>query len=336
MNSSLHHNSASKAACRTPVALIFFNRPDKVEAVLKRLQEVRPPELFLIADGPREGVPEDADRCFRTREVVESLINWDCNVYRNYALTNLGCGPRPASGISWVFRCVERAIILEDDCIPDPSFFYYCDELLERYKDDHRVMQICGTNYFPEETAHETSYFFSRYLVSWGWASWRRAWEHFDYDMHGYDDETAMHLLRRTFERESSVQFWKRQLDRTIAGDHSVWDLRWLYAGWKQGGYGIIPTNNLVSNIGFGEDSTHTAAHVDGGFTPTRPVNFPLVHPPEVRRDQAWDQKAERDHFTRPARWRTVKQVLRWLAPDPLLQRYRRSRSHRRRTHTAS
>lgn len=319
---------------RTPVALIFFNRPQVVRAVMERLREVRPPELFLIADGPREGVPGEVDRCAKAREVVESMIDWDCLVYRNYALSNLGCGPRPATGISWVFSRAERAIILEDDCVPEISFFRYCDELLERYRDDHRVMQICGTNYFPGHPRDAASYHFSRYLVSWGWATWRRAWEHFDYEMAGYDSETTLQLLRRTFERESSVQFWKRQLDRTVAGDHSVWDLRWLYAGWKQGGYGIIPRENQVSNIGFGEDSTHTAANVDGGFIPSAPLQFPLVHPPEIRRHAAWDDLAERGHFTRPARWRRVKQVLRWITPDPLLRRYRNNRKRQRRQPT--
>lgn len=301
---------------QTPVAIIFFNRARPLKSVMKRVREVRPRKLFLIADGPRAHVPGDAERCDDARAVAEESIDWECDIQRCYAEHNLGCGPRPATGISWVFRQVEEAIILEDDCVPEVSFFRFCDEMLERYRDNEDIFQVCGTNYFPLMDRSFYSYHFSRYLVCWGWATWRRAWNHFDYGMRDYDTETVTAMLEQTFEHKSSVAYWGRQFERLRAGDDSVWDLRWLYAGWRHQALGIIPRDNLVSNIGFGTDSTHTRGHAEGGFQPTQALDFPLAHPPVVARSHVWDAATEEYHFKKPTLWQHAKGAIKRHLPN--------------------
>ena len=165
-----------------PVVLIIFNRPKLTEVVFQAIREAKPPKLFLVADGPRPNRPDDIPRCAAARKVVEK-VDWDCEVLRNYADENMGCGCRPASGITWVFSQVEEAIILEDDCVPSPSFFPFCQELLDRYRTDERVMHIGGMNWQSGHRRSPFSYFFSKYPQCWGWATWRRAWAHYDFTM---------------------------------------------------------------------------------------------------------------------------------------------------------
>ncbi len=164
---------------RTAVALIIFNRPDTTARVFREIATARPPKLFVSADGPRTGHPEDAERCDAARAVVDR-VDWDCDVLRNYLEVNLGCGRRPATGISWILEHVDEAIILEDDCVPDPTFFRFCEELLERFREDRRVMHIAGNNFQFGRKRGPFSYFFSSHNISHGWASCRRAWQHFD------------------------------------------------------------------------------------------------------------------------------------------------------------
>src|ERR1041384_4077758 len=167
---------------RTAVAILIFNRPDKAERVFRAIAEARPSKLLIIADGPRSDRPDEAERCHLTRQVVAE-VNWDCEVSRNYSSINLGMNGRTVSGLNWVFGLVDEAIFLEDDCLPDSSFFRFCDELLEKYRNDERVMMISGDNYMRGRRVTPHSYFFSHYTGTWGWATWRRAWQYLDIDM---------------------------------------------------------------------------------------------------------------------------------------------------------
>src|SRR6185436_19386626 len=175
--------SVAKQPCSVPVALIIFNRPDLTARVFEAIRQAQPRQLFVIADGPRN--PDDERLCNEARQVV-AHVDWKCDVRTDFSQTNLGCGRRPASGIDWVFSQVAEAIILEDDCIPAPSFFHFCERLLEHYRNDTRVMHISGNNYLPadkrssEREAQSRSYYFSKYTFSCGWATWRRAWKHYD------------------------------------------------------------------------------------------------------------------------------------------------------------
>jgi hypothetical protein len=166
----------------TPVAFIIFNRPDTTARVFEAIRRAEPPQLLIVADGPRVDRPSDVERCAAARAVIER-VDWDCEVLTNYAEANMGLADRVSSGLDWVFSLCDRAIVLEDDCLPDPSFFRFCDELLDRYRDDERVMAISGDNFQLGRRRTRYSYYLSRYNHCWGWATWRRGWQHYDHRM---------------------------------------------------------------------------------------------------------------------------------------------------------
>ena len=270
--------------------------PGAHASCVEAIRRARPPKLFLIADGARPDRPDEAGKCKAARDVVDK-IDWPCETFRNYSDVNLGCGKRPASGISWVFEHVDRAIILEDDCLPEPSFFRYCDELLERHVDDRRVMQISGHNWAIRDAAR-TRYFFSLYGSCWGWATWRRAWKHFDYDMKvwpelardGYCDQMTLH--------SKASQMWEGRFQETYgSGRQHIWDHQWTLACWLNG-LTIVPTVPLISNIGWGNDATHTTrTESRWADTPTSEMAFPLRHPLYVARNVRADSRLEEFAF---------------------------------------
>lgn len=314
---------------KTPVAIIIFNRPQTTQRVFEVLRMVKPPELFVIADGPRKGKPGEAEQCAAARAVF-AQIDWDCEVKLDYAETNLGCGRRPASGISWVFDQVAEAIILEDDCVPHPSFFRFCEELLARYRDDERVMHIGGTNFLFDSKRIETSYYFSRLNLCWGWATWRRAWRYFDYELHAWPEVVERGVLKDLFAEVSAQRFWTELYDDVYASSKThIWDYQWMLACWLQGGLSIVPNINLVSNIGFGADATHTHAldaalaqllrrfglSSDAGLgrllqrsvahlapnrfanLPVEAMQFPLCHPQFLVRDTKADDLIQKQNY---------------------------------------
>jgi hypothetical protein len=285
---------------KTAVALFLFRRPEQTGRVFERIRGARPPRLFLIADGPRPGYDEEVRECERARAVVES-VDWPCEVIRDFADENLGLKRRIPSGLDRVFSEVDEAIILEDDCLPDPSFFRYCEELLERYRDEERIVHIAGSQLLPDPPV-ATSYHFSRYVHIWGWATWRRAWRLFDVDLadwHSRPPEEREAWLRRTFDTDDERRFWRYVWD--CAPEIDNWDVQWAYVCLARGRLSINPNRNLISNIGFGEEATN--ATVDPFAIARRPlegISFPLEHPSEIRRDVAADVAASR-LFRRPA-----------------------------------
>ena len=249
----------------------------------------KPAKLLLIADGPRAGHAGDEENCAATRAVVER-VDWECEVLRNYSDVNLGCKLRPASGIDWVFENVEEAIILEDDCLPHPSFFRFCEELLEKYRDDERVMMISGNDFQHGENATPYSYRFSRYTNTWGWASWRRAWRCFDVQMRMWPLLEDTEWLVEVLGNKEAAAHWQAVFARTFQASDTVWDFQWLFSCWIQNGLSISPSVNLVSNIGFGEDATHTKSTSEIANLPISEMAFPLRHPPWMLRDRAADE----------------------------------------------
>jgi hypothetical protein len=267
----------------TPVALILFNRPDLTEIVFDRIKQARPKKLFLIADGPRDHNDNDDRKCEVSRNIVEN-ITWECDVYKNYSDENLGCGVRPATGISWVFEHVDRAIILEDDCLPHPSFFNFCDELLERYKYDQRVMQISGTNLQYGNKWTDYSYYFSKHnICAGGWATWKRAWDKYDYDMKLWpvvkDDKWLEYYLGNKKAADNYFKLFEKAYN--TLSKKNFWDWQWTFSFWINNGLAIHPCVNLQSNLGYREDATHTTdiGHKQANL-PTEKIEFPLEHPP--------------------------------------------------------
>ncbi len=289
---------------RAPVVLILFNRPEPTARVFGTIRRARPAKLFLIADGPRGDHPSDGPACAAARAVVEQ-VDWECQVVRDYSDHNLGCGKRIATGLDRVFEQVDEAIILEDDCLAEPSFFAYCDELLERYRDEPRVMAVSGDNFQSGRRRGAHSYYYSRYCHVWGWATWRRAWQHYDWEMRSWPQLRDERWLERFLPTRREVRYWTRIFERMYDQSWNTWDYRWTYACWRQQGLTILPNVNLVSNIGFGEDSTHTL-HTDSAYAalPTQPMVFPMSHPPGILRDEPADEYTNRTMFARPRRAR--------------------------------
>lgn len=278
---------------RAPVCLIIFNRPDFTKLVCDAIAEARPPKLFVVADGPRPNHPEDAVKCAAARAAIDQT-DWECEVLKNYSEVNVGCGRRPATGIKWVFDQVEEAIILEDDCVPHPTFFPFCDELLEKYRHDERVMHISGHNYQFRSRNDPYSYFFSYHNFTTGWASWRRAWRYHDMELKEWPELRGTSWLPDIIEEPRAVEYWASAFDRAydVKGNVSYWDHQWLFACWSQRGLAIRPTTNLVANIGFGrDDATHTKfSHSVLGDVPVDAIRFPLEHPPHIVRNADSDR----------------------------------------------
>jgi hypothetical protein len=239
----------------TPVAFLVFNRPDLTERVFKRIAEAKPKTLLLIADGPRNA--KEAALCDQVRKIVDR-IDWDCKVLRNFSDVNLGCKHRVASGLDWVFSQVDEAIILEDDCLPSRSFFYFCQTLLERFRDDKRIFMIGGDNFQFGLSRTEDSYYFSRYAEVWGWATWKRAWQYYDVTMKSWPAFKAAGGMRWAFEHPAEQQYWGHYFQETYEGKIDTWDYIWFYTCLSQSGLSVLPNINLVSNLGFGPNATHT------------------------------------------------------------------------------
>ncbi len=281
----------------TPVAFIIFNRPDNTRRVLTEIAKARPKKLLVIADGPRISRAGEAELCSKTRTIIDG-IDWDCEVLTHYSDVNLGCKNRLSTGIDWVFDTVEEAIILEDDCLPHPSFFPYCEALLARYRDDDRVMCISGDNFQFDKKRNNYSYYFSRYTHIWGWASWRRAWKHYDVSIKIWPEVKENGWLRDAFNSDIEARYWTRIFDSVYRGEIDTWDYQWLFTSLMNNGLNIIPGENLVSNIGFGADSTHTSTVNQFSNMNVRELSFPLVHPPCMTRSSDADKYTEKLQFS--------------------------------------
>jgi hypothetical protein len=250
----------------TPILFIVFNRPRTTRETFEVISKIKPAHLYVAADGPRADRPGEKELCDEARRIAIN-VNWECKVKTLFRESNLGCGPGPFSAISWFFENVEEGIILEDDLVPDPSFFNYCEELLAYYRDNPRVMHISGDNYQYGRKWGKTSYYFSRFTHNTGWATWRRAWRYYDFTL--------------TSERRRA----------------SAWDAQWQLSVARENGVAILPNINLIKNIGFGDDATHTKAKVRFFDLEAEEMTFPLIHPKSIRINRIADLYTEYNHI---------------------------------------
>ncbi|MBI9084496.1 MAG: hypothetical protein JEZ11_12925 [Desulfobacterales bacterium] len=241
----------------TSIAYIVFNRPNLTKQTFGVIREQRPSQLFIIADGPRSGHPTDSERCAKVREIVK-CVDWPCHVYRNYSEINLGLKSRVSSGLDWVFSQVERAIVLEDDCMAHPDFFNFCDVLLERYATDERVWVVTGNNFQNGRKRGDATYYFSKYNHCWGWASWRRAWQNYHGDLSFWPEWKNSSDWTAKTPNPIERRYWDSIFDRVFADKIDSWANPWTASIWYHGGLTATPNVNLVSNIGFGDNGTHT------------------------------------------------------------------------------
>lgn len=275
---------------KSPVLFLVFNRPGTTRLVFEAIRQAQPVHLFVAADGPREGNPGEAEKYTEVRRIVDEGIDWDCQVYRLYRDKNLGCKIAVSSAIDWFFDHVEEGIILEDDCLPSQSFFWFCQGLLEYYRDEARVLHIGGTNPIDKKLKSNT-YYFSKYNRIWGWATWRRAWKYFDMEMRIWPQLKKQKIHYRFFNTKKEADLWSRLWDDVYNGVVDTWDYQWFLCRLVNG-ISIIPDINLVSNIGFNTYSTHTSSP-DSPLSnlPRGEIEFPLVHPKFIIEDKIRDDK---------------------------------------------
>jgi hypothetical protein len=293
-----------------PVLFLFFNRPNTARKVFAAIREARPEKLFLAADGPRELQSGETEFCQKTREGVEALIDWPCEVQRLYRERNLGCRVAVSSAIDWFFSHVEAGIILEDDTLPDPSFFRFAEVLLERYCYKTEVMHISGNNHQHGRIRGDGAYYASRFAHSWGWATWRRAWQLYDIGMPGFPDDWDL-VASRCNLPTAIRNWWKEALENTRNGVLNTWDFQWHYTIMKNAGSCLIPNQNLVVNIGVGAAATHMKTKdVASSIRPGRLTRF------DEPSSLAINHEADRFDFNysvtnKPLPWRTPVEILR-------------------------
>lgn len=296
------------STCRltTPVLFIIFSRPDTTQKVFDAIREAKPAKLFVAADGPRENNDRDRQRCKETRDIIKQ-VDWDCEVKTLFHQKNLGCKLAPFTAINWFFENVEEGIILEDDCLPDPSFFLFCQELLYKYKNDETVMHIAGTNVLPCPNIKE-SFIFSRLVPTWGWATWRRAWKLYDIEMknwYKYKNSKDIKWFGRQAKNFSSF------IENIMLEDIDAWDGQWAFTCLYYKGLGIIPKHNLIGNIGFRLDATHTLTENERiTKVPVVGVEFPIILPNKKEPNSKFDEEYLQVHFGKVTVLKKVKKLI--------------------------
>ncbi|KOP39509.1 MULTISPECIES: hypothetical protein [unclassified Flavobacterium] len=273
----------------TPILFLIFNRPDTTKVVFDEIKKQKPKYLFIAADGARSNVIQDAKKCKITRDLVLEGIDWDCEVKTLFRDENLGCGLAVSQAITWFFDNVEQGIILEDDCLPHPSFFNYCHELLEKYKENQNIFAINGSNLLQGKKVGDASYFFSDYVFVWGWASWRRAWQHYDFDFKHLENFKVNNLIKRIDDRTVFKKYWIPIFEKVLNKEIDTWDYQWSFSIWNNQGIVIAPNTNLISNMGFGVNATHTTGQSPFENLSTQDIGK-IIHPKNIKVDKTADR----------------------------------------------
>ena len=271
------------------VLIIVFSRPDKFRKVLEPLKIVKPPRLYIAADGPRKNNKNDKIRCKETRDIVKE-IGWECDVKTLFRDNNLGCEKAVSSSITWFFENEEDGIILEDDIIGDISFFSYCEKLLDYYKNDEKIMHIGNNNVHNNNSLD--SYYFCSIGNSWGWASWKRAWKYFDLELSKYSYEEIRNSINNIFDDEIFRRFWINcGFNMKTNTKKAVWDMSWIICMMINDGLSVYPNQNLIKNIGFDDSATHCTSS-DNRYSnlETQPLKE-LKYLNEIYRNKYMDSK---------------------------------------------
>lgn len=309
---SIPSNDEQAYRCESPVVMFVFNRPSLAARVLAAVRRVRPARLFFIADGPRGGVEADQDACHECLELAKS-VDWPCDVVISAASTNLGLARRVSSGLTDVFAREDRAIILEDDCVPCIDFFRFCDALLHHYALDNRVGMISGDNFQLGRHEISDSYYFSRFTHIWGWATWRRAWKEFDPNIELWPEFKRRDFLRAAVTSPRQHRYWAAIFDRNFADPSLSWAYPWTFASWANNFLSVVPAVNLVSNVGFGSTASNTRRPNRFASLPTEAMEFPLRHPRVIAADTVADARtADEMFFAGSLVARVVRKVLRY------------------------
>jgi hypothetical protein len=299
-----------------PILFVIFNRPETEQIVFNEIKKIKPQKLFVTADGPREGKKGEKEKCEAARKIIDQ-IDWNCEVYKNYSDVNLGCKRGVSSGIDWFFKNVEQGIILEDDCLPNPTFFRFCEEILDRYRDDDRIGMVSGDNFQFGKIKNDYSYYFSRYSHIWGWATWRRAWRAYDVNMALWPEVKGKKALSAVFNRDRDMLYWSLIFDDVYRGKVDAWDYQWSFTCFINSYLAVMPSRNLISNIGIGGvGATHTKNKSKFADMKIQELEFPLRHPGFVLRDAESDKIVQSDNypFWRFIASRTLKKIKKMLS----------------------
>ena len=282
-----------------PILLVTWRRSDTTTKLIDRLRKLRPSRLFIASDGARSDREQEQIDVATTRQVIETIIDWPCTIQKRFSPINQGCKAGVSNAISWFFENVDEGIILEDDILPDESFFPYCEEMLQKYRHDQRIGSITACNFQPENSSGMESYYFSRYVHVWGWATWKRAWSHYDGTMQHWPELRDSGWLKQLKSSQRFSKFWGRKFNAVYSGQKDTWDYAWVYSSWKQGFLSCTPKSVLASNIGFGNYATHTMNQISP-LGEIKSITFPLIHPESVEIDSIADWWTQNIHYAKP------------------------------------
>ncbi|MBP7796691.1 MAG: hypothetical protein KA059_07965 [Elusimicrobiales bacterium] len=286
---------------KIPILFLIFTRPDTTKQVFEEIRKAKPPRLYIASDGPRENKEGEKERVEAVRKYVLEHIDWDCEVKTLFRDKNLGCGRAVSQAITWFFENEEMGIILEDDCLPSQSFFWFCEDMLEYYKNNDDIGMISGFNPFSNEINVNSSYFFSKYNLCWGWASWRRVWDKYDIEMKGWKNDRNGYLLKRFSNNHLVQKYWKHLFDIFYFKiDESGWDAQFSYLLFRENKLTVVPSKNLIKNIGYGSDlSIHCIDKPPEHISKAKKeeLSFPLKHSENILIDDKFDDMVEKIHF---------------------------------------
>lgn len=272
---------------KSPILFLTFNRLETTKKVFTAIREVKPTKLYFASDGPRKSKTNEFEKVQQVRNFLLTSVNWKCEIKTLFQDENLGCGKAVSSALNWFFENEERGIILEDDCLPSISFFRFCDELLEKYLDDERIMHISGDNFQDGIIRGNASYYFSKISHIWGWATWRRAWKFYDFEMRTLDSFIEKKVGYNIWPGKQILNYWIKQFKKVANNKIDTWDYQWNYCLIVNNGLSILPNVNLVENIGFHPEATHTKER--RFINKKNEISFPLKHPvffvPDMKAD---------------------------------------------------
>jgi hypothetical protein len=281
------------APLQTAVLFLVFNRPDTTAQVFEAIRKAKPPRLYVAADGPRANREGEVEKVAKVREIA-TAVDWPCEVKTLFREENLGCKYAVSGGITWFFEQEGQGIILEDDCLPSQSFFWFCEELLAQHKQNNDIWHISGAT-VNKNTKSNESYHFSAYPGIWGWATWANRWNPYDVDLVNFREDMIVTISKKY---DISKKYWSRLFLRIKMGEIDTWDYQWIFRIWSNGGLSITPNKNLVSNIGFGNEATHTK-NVESSLScmPKEEVQK-VVHPANMGIEKKLDKDLKKKYFS--------------------------------------
>lgn len=289
----------SEKVLSAPVLFLVFNRLETTKKVFAEIKKARPSRIYVASDGARPDRSGEAEIVESVRDFIVKSIDWPCELFTLFRPANLGCRMAVSSAITWFFSREPHGIILEDDCLPDQSFFTFCQDLLEKYKDDRRIWHISGDNFQDGIRRGDADYYFSQYAHVWGWASWADRWNFYDVDMNGFQKFVQFNGMADVFPGSKKVQkYWLNILKKVFDKEIDTWDYQWNFTLFANRGMAIVPNQNLVANIGFGGDATHTSSEKSDSANLQRvPLALPLKHPEFFCINSDGDNYTNINHF---------------------------------------